>query len=157
MKVIKSKTLTRSVIGEFDLLMLPLNIWWGPAASPDYTSYATPQHCHCEAPRRGDVVIPLGISGDYPAPRLTSSCAARLRGLLRRFVDSLLAMTTGRISLVYVLDTVPKVYELMQNSRLIVCVYKGKAFLTGSQFDLKTISSCDGSAACAMLDFYAIV
>ena len=53
-----------------------------------------PHLCHCEEPRRGDVAIPLGIRR-LPRPMPMSSCATRLRGLLRRFGDLLLAMTTG--------------------------------------------------------------
>ena len=51
--------------------------------------------------------------------RPLSPCAARLRGLLRRFGDSLLAMTAARMSLVYLVDAVPKVCELMHNKNML--------------------------------------
>ena len=113
MKVIKRKALTRSVIGGFDL-STPLNVCLGLARSPHYDllSYA-PTAVIARSPEGATWQSPY-VSGDYLDPCPTSSCATRLRGLLRRFGDSLLAMTTGRTTLVYVLDAVPKVCELMQ-------------------------------------------
>ena len=74
-----------------------------------------PSPCHCEEPRGGDVAIP-SRSLESSQPCAAPSCAARLRGLLRRFGDSLLAMTTERMSLVCLLDAVPKVCELMHKA-----------------------------------------
>jgi len=56
-------------------------------------SFCLPRPCHCEECRQARRGNPLGNMGMSCFPT-TPSCATRSRGLLRRFEDSLLAMTT---------------------------------------------------------------
>ena len=82
-------------------------------------SCATSPRCHCEEPRRGDVAIPLGTRRlPRPMPYVLLRYAVEGRGEAflapTRGIDSFLALTTGRTSLVYLLLAVPNAYELMQ-------------------------------------------
>ncbi len=115
-KVIKSKTPTHGISE------VRLNYLRTPLTNRDYLFFRITSYSALARPlslrgapkgRRGN---PLRYQVRNPeAGWGATRCALQeTRGLLRRFGDSLLAMTTERVSLVCLLDAVPKVCELMQ-------------------------------------------
>ncbi len=98
MNVTKGKAPTRG-ISEVRLSHLRT-----PLTTRDYSFFPRMSSCAMPYPLslRG---VPSGTtwqspreSGDYSTPCPLPSSATRLRGLLRRFEDSFLALTTGRVS-----------------------------------------------------------